>query len=67
MDKLSIFATDIAVTLASETLDNITDRLDSVVSGQEDVLTQLQVTHLGHEEELWGKEFKAEDLLLDEA
>jgi len=41
--------------------DLIMDKLDGVASGLENVLKQLQATHEGHEEELWGKEFEVEE------
>ena len=66
VDKLSIFGTSTEVSLISEsnkTIDDVTDGLESIANGQEDVLRQLQLTHIGHEEELWGKEFAMEDNL----
>lgn len=71
MDKLSIFrGAEISgeVSLASEdnkTFDDAVAGLESIAKKTEKVLEQLRVTHLGHEEQDWGKEYKAEDLLLD--
>ncbi len=66
VDKLSIFGSPAEVSLISEnnkTIDDVTDGLSTLANGQEDVLRQLQLTHIGHEEESWGREFAMEDEL----
>lgn len=66
MDKLSIFTTSASeVELISEggkSLDSLTDGLDAIVGKQGDVLRQLEATHMGFEEEDWGRRYEVEDI-----
>lgn len=61
MDKLSIFAgnSEVSGEVNIRTQENNT--LDDVVENQKDILAQLEATHRGNEELLWGK-----DVPLDE-
>lgn len=54
MDKLSRFGSGVDVTKVTLTSDENTT-LDDVTAELRGILTQLQATHLGHEEEDWGK------------
>ena len=55
MDKLSRFPNE------GISLDSVTEDIEKVATGIGDVLKQLKATHLGHEEELWGKEIGLEE------
>lgn len=57
MDKLSIFATQGEVTLTSEE----GNTLDSVVEGQEKILTELKITRKGNEAFVYGEEVEDSD------
>ena len=62
MDRLSRFATDSKVT--EKTINKITEGLDSIANVGQDILVQSQLTHIGHEQELWGRRFrKSEDAI----
>lgn len=61
MDRLSRFGSPEGVTKVILTSDENTS-LDDVRAELKGILTQLQATHLGHEEEDWGK-----SISLDEA
>jgi len=65
MDKLSRFGgggNEVSlISKEGKTLDDLIVGLESVVGGQGRQLLQSQLTHLGHEAELWGQEFRVDE------
>jgi len=55
MDKLSIFTTSGDTSEVSLTSPD-KNSLDDIVSGLDAITRQLELTHQGHEENLWGQE-----------
>lgn len=52
---------DIANAITKQDL--IMEKLDGVTDGLQNVLKQLRATHVGHEDELWGKEVPVDEIL----